>query len=399
MSQANEDRLVAMLKQLSPDGDVTGLSEISSEEVFSLETVGNQDLASGYVEAIESGIKSIERNTPLKPDERYALEAIILPRERPVVDIKNDSYAKPGSPWEHLAKSAVKAKITPNIRSIGRIELPGHPSIPFGGTGFVVGDNLIMTNRHVAEIFADGIGTSRLRFKSGAKSAIDFVQEIDRKSIAPLQVRDVMMIHPHWDMAILRVDGLAPDHPALSLCVESPDDMKGKEIVVIGYPAQDSRNDLRLQMEIFRQRFNIKRLQPGKLSTRKWFIDAYGNRVQPLAHDASTLGGNSGSAVIDVQTGSVVGLHFSGKYLEANYCVPMFELARDSRVVDMGVNFEAQIPTINEWEDKWQLKEESPINQKVQPPSASTASITIPLSITLSIGSAVKIYPNEKPDE
>lgn len=399
MSQTNADRLVEMLKQLSPDGDVTGLSKISHAEVFSLETVGNQDLASGYVEAIESGMKSIERNIPLKPNEQYVLEAIILPRERPVVDIKNDSYAKPGSPWEHLAKSPVKTKITPNIRSIGRIELPGHPSIPFGGTGFVVGDNLIMTNRHVAEIFADGIGTSRLRFKSGAKSAIDFVQEIDRQSSAPLQVRDVLMIHPHWDMALLKVEGLAPDHPALSLCVESPDDMKGKDIVVIGYPAQDSRNDLRLQMEIFRRRFNIKRLQPGKLNSRQWFVDAYGNRVQPLAHDASTLGGNSGSAVIDVQTGSVVGLHFSGKYLVANYCVPMFELARDNRVVDMGVNFEAQIPSTNEWEDKWEVQEESPIKQKTQRHSTSTASITIPLSITLSIGPTMKIYPNEKPDE
>ena len=83
MSQTTTDRLVAMLKQLSPDGDVTGLSKISHAEVFSLETVGNQDLASGYVEAIESGMKSIERNIPLKPDEQYVLEAIILPRERP----------------------------------------------------------------------------------------------------------------------------------------------------------------------------------------------------------------------------------------------------------------------------------------------------------------------------
>jgi hypothetical protein len=77
----------------------------------------------------------------------------------------------------------------------------------------------------------------------------------------------------------------------------------------------------------------------------------------------------------------------------------MFELARDSRVVDMGVNFEAKIPTTNEWEDKWEAQEESPIKQKIQLPSTSTASITIPLSITLSIGPMMKIDPSEKPDE
>ena len=48
-----------------------------------------------------------------------------------------------------------------------------------------------------------------------------------------------------------------------------------------------------------------------------------------MTHDASTLGGNSGSAIIDVDSGEVVALHFAGEYLKANYAVPMYELARD----------------------------------------------------------------------
>jgi hypothetical protein len=35
----------------------------------------------------------------------------------------------------------------------------------------------------------------------------------------------------------------------------------------------------------------------------------------------------------------VVGLHFAGEYLVANYAVPTFDLAQDSRIVDAGVNF------------------------------------------------------------
>jgi endonuclease G, mitochondrial len=34
-----------------------------------------------------------------------------------------------------------------------------------------------MTNRHVAEIFATGLGTRNLKFISGAKAGIDFLRE------------------------------------------------------------------------------------------------------------------------------------------------------------------------------------------------------------------------------
>jgi V8-like Glu-specific endopeptidase len=37
--------------------------------------------------------------------------------------------------------------------------------------------------------------------------------------------------------------------------------------------------------------------------------------VKAMVHDSSTLGGNSGSAVIDTETGEVLALHFGGEYL------------------------------------------------------------------------------------
>ena len=40
-----------------------------------------------------------------------------------------------------------------------------------------------------------------------------------------------------------------------------------------------------------------------------------------FTHDCSTLGGNSGSPIINTNTGSVVGLHFSGRYESANFAV------------------------------------------------------------------------------
>ena len=40
-----------------------------------------------------------------------------------------------------------------------------------------------------------------------------------------------------------------------------------------------------------------------------------------MTHDATTLGGSSGSAVLDLATQKVVGLHFRGKFRQTNYAV------------------------------------------------------------------------------
>jgi endonuclease G len=65
----------------------------------------------------------------------------------------------------------------------------------------------------------------------------------------------------------------------------------------------------------------------------------YNRQASAVAHDCTTLGGNSGSAVIDVATGLVVGLHFGGEYVVANYAVPSWELARNARLSGAGVQF------------------------------------------------------------
>ena len=47
---------------------------------------------------------------------------------------------------------------------------------------------------------------------------------------------------------------------------------------------------------------------------------------------------------LSVRTGQVLGLHFGGVYLDANYAVPAWELARDARVADAGVRFAGSRP-------------------------------------------------------
>jgi endonuclease G, mitochondrial len=304
------------------------------------------------VEHAREAVAQMERNEPLSEEQAGALEAIVLPRERPVVDVVNGTFTAPDPPFAHLDGAVPRRIIEAAIPAIGRIELPDHPSLPYGGTGFVVGDGLLMTNRHVAELFALGIGRDELSFRPGQSAAIDFLRERGRDESQQFRIAQVLMIHPYWDMALLAVEGLRNVSPLL-LSVAPPGDLQRREIAVIGYPALDPRNNVDLQNRIFGAIFNVKRLQPGKLRPLA-DITSFGHDVSALTHDSSTLGGNSGSALVDVETGTVVGLHFAGRYLEANYAVPTHELALDGRVLDAGVNFDGDMPpTAPSWDDFW----------------------------------------------
>ena len=53
------------------------------------------------------------------------------------------------------------------------------------------------------------------------------------------------------------------------------------------------------------------------------------SKGQLFQHDCSTLGGNSGSCVVDLDSEQVIGLHFQGTYLDANWAVTLAKLATD----------------------------------------------------------------------
>lgn len=68
-------------------------------------------------------------------------------------------------------------------------------------------------------------------------------------------------------------------------------------------------------------------MAPGEIDGRDR-IESFEHVVPAMTASSSTLAGNSGSAIIDIETGEVVGLHFAGMTLKANYSVPTFELAQ-----------------------------------------------------------------------
>jgi len=219
------------------------------------------------------------------------------------------------------------------------------------------------------------------------------------------------MVHPHWDMALLKVSGLPANRKPLSLSTADPATFKDREVVVVGYPGYDPSGDdefQRIQNRIFRGTYYVKRLQPGLLRIRDE-IESYKKLVDAVTHDSSTLGGNSGSAVLMIPKSAtdpiqVVGLHFAGQYLVSNYAVSTYDLAQDIRVVDAGVKFDGRVEPRGDFYGRiWdQADNEQPAGltasagNRIQSPAGAspaspqvtvaTGTWTIPLQVSVSLG-------------
>jgi endonuclease G len=419
--QERTELLKKMLLQIAPGDKVENVARPVRDDAL-------ESLEAGISPA-ETGLKKVAegRQRELTDEEMNGLEAIVLPQNRPVVFVKGDVYDDVEHPWEKLNPSEVKARISRALPSIGRIEVPNMPQIPYGGTGFVVGKRLVMTNRHVAKLFSSGLGL-KIAYNPG-DSVINFRRQIDSRDLdgkSYVEVLGVEMIHPYWDMALLRVADL-PDDRILALSTKMPEELEGRDIVAVGYPAKDWRSDLALQDQIFGSQYNVKRLQPGVLRKRA-DIRSFANVVKAVTHDASTLGGNSGSAILDVETNQVLALHFAGEYLKANYAVPMYELARDSRVTARKLNFDGTLTPTNDWEPSWLLNGDTeaatssgrsqpgpPVPLQSPPPAqtapvsrtqtpaanlltpTSSATWVIPIQVTISLGPAQQTVQRAAP--
>ncbi|CAH0355645.1 MAG: DNA/RNA non-specific endonuclease [Sphingobium sp.] len=422
MSGVHQRRLAAYLAHIKRgEGGIEAVAPAEPAAARTPQTESMIEAApelSGPDEALElanEGLRKL-KETPdvqLSRPELAAIEAIIIPKERPAFDVQDGDFTADHPLWLKLdSDTALHARLVEKIPAVGRIDLPGQTRLPYGGTGFLVGPGLLMTNRHVAEIFAAGLGNRTLRFQTGWQATIDFRHERDRAAAEMLTVRGIRMIHPYWDMALLSVEGVGAQRSALQLSLMDIGDLDKREVAVIGYPAYDPlRNDVATQNELFDGVYGVKRLQPGKLGARR-DTESFRKLVSAGTHDASTLGGNSGSAIIDLETGEVLGLHFGGRFLDINYAVPAFELARDGRVVDAGVGF-AGVPTggTPPWERFWQATESiggsdgggvsaaaaapAALPPPPPPPPAQTThgdgsiSITVPLHITVRLGAPV----------
>lgn len=308
------------------------------------------------------------------------VETIVRRTGRPVLAIKQDEAQLTfedveSAVWKERLTVA-RSSLVAATKAVGRIEVVGH-DLDWLGTGWLVAPETIVTNRHVAAEFGRHDGT-RFVFREGLdgqsmRASIDLLEEIDRDASLTFQLREILHIEDADgpDLAFLRVAQITGDSPATPIQLaeaSQPDDF----VAVIGYPARDSRiPDVALMDHIFGDVYDKKRLAPGQL------LVPDGDAIR---HDCSTLGGNSGSVVLSLDTGKAVGLHFAGRFLEANFAVASEVVAQ--RLDDLRSGRTARARTTRVGEDVAPGAAQTPVTSR----STATLTYLVPLSITVEIG-------------
>jgi hypothetical protein len=288
----------------------------------------------------------------LTAEAQLGIEAIVS-IARPALMLEDGTFGDPPPPWDDIL-GPHRRSIRTAAMSVGRIGVRGMPQLPYAGTGFLVGEDTVMTNCHVAKVFSQPGSDGDWSVQPGLEVNLDLLenpdaQRADVASSRSMRIDGVIGIHPALDLALLRVtppeagNGMAKP---LTVMSQDPGPLDGRNLYVLGYPAPDYRNDNAVQRSIFGDRYFVKRLQPGAgmappsdaiLPTGPCASGTEADDV--MFHDASTLGGNSGSCVIDLDTNQVIGLHFAGLYLRYNEAVALWRLVDDPLLTAAGVNF------------------------------------------------------------
>ncbi len=250
-----------------------------------------EDLAQEGMDALRKGIKPT-------PAQIAALE-LVIKSLRPSI-LASRGMLGPLPPYQRYDPGVVarwetfRAAAKPLLYSIGRIDqITGGLNDPLA-TGFLVAPGVLITNTHVLDAL-----TANTRQLQEGQAVVRFGQEYGViPDAAPIPITGIIAVHPHLDMTLLSIQKDA--RPVLTIASEPAS--QGLSVVALGYPQDDPRSPV-FRDVIFENKFGVKRGAPGEIR---------GTAPSAVFHDCSTLGGNSGSPLLDITTCQVVGLHRDG---------------------------------------------------------------------------------------
>lgn len=279
---------------------------------------------------------------------RVAAEALIRLTGRPALRVidgvvdRNDPRLGDWAADLYIARKDWK----PLIQAIGRIEiLEGGQPIHIG-TGTYIAPGVVMTNRHVMEAFAEVLpGASRpRRYQMTAHAAINF-DDAAANPKTRFEIKGVLTAGPQrigrqadpakLDMALLEIEtgngGGSPPAPAPVAASAISSGGAAQSLAVVGYPVKPSADQLidpetqtisdkmaDVLWSLYGRDYGVKYISPGEIMRVAGGL-AGDARGWAFAHDATTLPGNSGSAVFALGAAAAIGgLHFGGAPMRLN---------------------------------------------------------------------------------
>ena len=284
----------------------------------------------------------------LTDDEKAALDLYILLVSRPAIFVRNGRVSERPANWKEIGRDE---ELLPDvIAGVGRIENASAVKL---GTGFLVAERRILTNNHVVcavlglplltwsaspETFAKKCDSANELWDedASARPRFELRGEFGNAQSTVVRISRILGHHLQVDMAVLELDEAPSGGEILPLHPSEPDSFRGRRIYGVGYPIKAGGET---PIHVLRRVFGS---DPDSLGTKRFspgVVTAWGG-ANHFSHDASTLAGSSGSAIVDFEDRRVVGLHFRGGYKINNSAVSLFKFRNDPLLLDNGITFD-----------------------------------------------------------
>jgi glutamyl endopeptidase len=284
-----------------------------------------------------------------------ALHAFVHLLARPALRVLDGAIPAIPRSWEML--ETAHQSVVRKIRGVGRIDNSDREHV---GTGWFVAENLLLTNRHVAgalcgldphndpswlnKLPAAVAATNKAWDQDPTSRGVwDPAEHPSTASTVVGTITKIRAFHKLLDMALLDITGVA-DSKGLVLRIHAapPASLVRHPIYLAGYPGVSPPYGVSPQVAklLFPDAISsgLKRVSPGQLVALVEDLPIAANKPRG-SHDGSTLGGSSGSPVIDFDNHRVVALHYAGQYGVANFAVPLWLVKDDPFFTSNGIEF------------------------------------------------------------
>jgi len=195
----------------------------------------------------------------------------------------------------------IVASIRQSVVAVGSYSRKDHPSVVYAGTGFVVDYGLtIVTNAHVADAIRKRDRVDQLRV---------FFPDPDNLRKIRGRPATVLAEDTFHDVALLRIEGPAANALSLKLPIGEDQPRQGQAVAVMGYPV-----GLLLGLVPAVHRGVISAVVPAVLPLPRGakmtpqLAAAIRKPYNLYQLDLVVFPGNSGSPLIDVRDGRVIGI-------------------------------------------------------------------------------------------